>query len=291
MPLDVLSMPSYQSHMASDNENVLVFPRPAPVEIAQRSSLGVFACIIYAVIMREVKSRFGQSNFGYVRALIEPVVFIFGFVFIWIALERATPIAVPIELFFLCRIAPYTAFVRTWEYTSSAIRANQGLLMFPVVRPLDFFVARTILEGASQLLVIVILCTVMHGIYGEPRLLPEDLLSVLAAFLAAIVLGAGFGLTTGCLVMEWPFVEVVLLLLRRIMFFTSGIFFIADTLPGLLKDVLWWNPMLHVTEWFRSAYFSEADSQFLSLPFIGGSILLIITIGLIQERRIQRMVL
>ena len=49
--------------------------------------------------------------------------------------------------------------------------------------------------------------------------------------------------------------------------------------------------MLHVTEWFRSAYFSEADSQFLSLPFIGGSILLIITIGLIQERRIQRMVL
>lgn len=274
--------------MASGNDNAPALSPPAGIALADRSPLIVFLRVIYAIIMREVRTRFGKSNLGYLRALLEPAVFIAGFVVIWLAIGRASPVAVPVELFFLCSLFPYNAFMRTWDYTSSAITANTGLLMFPVVRPLDFFIARTVLEGASQILVFVILAIVIQGLFCEPRHLPDNLLGVLGASMAAILLGASAGLVIGCLTMEFPSISVVMQLVRRLLFFTSGVFFMADSLPVIIKDYLYWNPVLHVTEWFRSAYFSESSSDFLDLQYLWGCIVVLMLAGLMLERRLYR---
>jgi len=279
---------AYQKTMASGNDNASARAPQSGIELTDRSPIVVFVRVVYAIIMREVRTRFGSGNLGYLRALVEPVIFIAGFVLIWLALGRASPVAVPVELFFLCSISPYVAFLRTWEYTSSAIKTNAGLLMFPVVRPLDFFIARTVLEGASQLLVLFLLAIAIHGIFCEPRHLPDNLLGVLGAVTAAIVLGSSMGLITGCVVMEFPSIEVFMQLLRRGLFFSSGVFFMADGLPTILQDYLYWNPVLHVTEWFRSAYFSESDSRFLDMNYLWTCIVGMLLVGLVLERRLYR---
>lgn len=274
--------------MASGNDTASAIAPPPAIELPQRNGLTAFCHVINAIVMREVRTRFGQSHFGYARAILEPAIFIVGFVLIWKILGRASPIAVPVELFFLCSLFPFSAFTRAWDYTSNAIKANAGLMIFPVVRPLDFFVARSLLEAATQLLVLVILATAVHGLFGEPRHLPDNLLGVLGAVTAVLLLGAGIGLTTGCIAMEFPSVDLVMPLLRRFMFFTSGVFFIADSLPGVLQTYLYWNPVLHATEWFRSAYFSESHSQFMDLDFLWGCVIAILVLGLVLERRLYR---
>jgi capsular polysaccharide transport system permease protein len=274
--------------MAIGNDNSSSASTPPAIRLPNRSSLGVFLQVVNAIIMREVRARFGQGNLGYLRGLLEPVVFMGGFLLLWIGLGRASPIAVPIELFFLCSLFPCTAFLRTWEYSSSAIKANVGLLMFPVARPLDFFIARIILEATSQIFIFIILATIVHGIFGEVRHLPDDPLNVLLAAVSAILLAAGMGLTTGCLMMEFSTVEVFMQPLRRVFFFTSGVFFVADSLPNIVKDYLWWNPLLHATELFRISYFSEASSNFLNKEYLWGSVVFLLVLGLILERRLQR---
>ena len=278
----------YPKCMASGNDTAPAPLPPPAIELPERSAPLAFGNVIYAIMMREVRTRFGASNLGYLRALLEPAAFIIGFVLIWLALGRASPIAVPVELFFLCSIFPYGAFTRTWEYTTSAIKANSGLLMFPVVRPLDFFIARTVLEAARQVLVLIILAVIVHGLFCEPRHLPDDLLGVAGATAAALLLGASMGLIVGCIIMEFPSVEIVMQLLRRVLFFSSGVFFIADSLPGVLQEYLFWNPVLHVTEWFRSAYFSESDSRFLDLQFLWACVAGMLLLGLVLERRLYR---
>lgn len=274
--------------MASGNDTAPATPPPPAIELPQRNGLTAFCHVINAIVMREVRTRFGQSHFGYARALLEPAVFMAGFVMIWMVLGRASPIAVPVELFFLTSLFPYSAFTRTWDYTSNAVSANTGLLMFPVVRPLDFFVARTLLESATQLLVLVILATLVHGLFCQPQHLPDNLLGVLGALAAVLLLGAGAGLLIGCIAMEFPSVMVVMPLLRRLLFFTSGVFFIADSLPDILKTYLYWNPVLHATEWFRSAYFSESHSQFMDLDFLWSCVIAVLVLGLVLERRLYR---
>ena len=274
--------------MSPGNDTVRAEGPPPAIELPERNGFIAFCHVINAIMMREVRTRFGASNFGYARALIEPTIFIVGFVLIWLALGRASPIAVPVELFFLCSIFTFGAFMRTWEYTTSAMRANIGLLMFPVVRPLDFFVARTLLEAATQMLVFLVLAIVVHGLFCEPQHLPDNVLGVLGATVAAVLLGAGMGLTIGCLSYEFPTIETVLQIVRRALFFASGMFFIADSLPSVLKNILYWNPALHVTEWFRSSYFSEADSHFLDLDYLWGFIAGLLVLGLALERRLYR---
>lgn len=278
----------YPKSMATGNDTAPAPLPPPAIELPERSALLAFFNVIYAIMMREVRTRFGASNFGYLRALLEPAVFILGFVLIWLALGRASPIAVPVELFFLCSIFPYGAFMRTWEYTTNAIKANSGLLMFPVVRPLDFFIARTVLEAASQVLVFIILAVIVHGLFCETRHLPDDLLGVAGAISAAILLGASMGLIVGCIIMEFPSVDIIMQLVRRALFFSSGVFFTADSLPAILQKYLYWNPVLHVTEWFRSAYFSESDSQFLDLYYLWACVVGMLLLGLVLERRLYR---
>ena len=278
----------YRKTMANGNDNTFPLDSPTPIALRDSGSLTVFLRVVFAIGMREVRTRFGTSNMGYLRALLEPAVFIVGFVLIWMVLGRASPVAVPVELFFLCSLYPYGAFLRTWDYTTSAIRANTGLLMFPVVRPLDFFIARTLLEAASQLVVLIILAVIIHGLFCEPRHLPDNVLGVLGAAIAAVLLGAGMGLIIGCLVMEFPSIEVFMQVLRRILFFGSGVFFMADSLPNILQEYLYWNPVLHATEWFRSAYFSESDSRFLDMNFLWACIVGMFLVGLVLERRLYR---
>lgn len=278
----------YPKRMASGNDTARATSPPPAIELPERNAFLAFCHVINAIMMREVRTRFGASNFGYLRALLEPVVFIVGFVLIWLALGRASPIAVPVELFFLCSIFPFGAFMRTWEYSTSAIRANVGLMMFPVVRPLDFFIARTLLEGATQTLVLFILAVIIQGLFCEPRHLPDNLLGILGAIVAAISLGASLGLVIGCLSMEFPTIEIFMQLVRRALFFSSGVFFTADSLPAILQEYLYWNPVLHVTEWFRSAYFSESDSQFLDLYYLWGCVAGMLLLGLVLERRLYR---
>jgi capsular polysaccharide transport system permease protein len=278
----------YPKRMASGNDTAPANLTPPAIELPERNAVLAFCQVIYAIMMREVRTRFGASNFGYLRALLEPVVFIMGFVLIWLALGRASPIAVPVELFFLCSIFPFGAFMRTWEYTTNAIKANTGLMMFPVVRPLDFFIARMLLEAASQVLVLFILAVIVQGLFCEPRHLPDDLLGVAGAVLAAILLGAGMGLVIGCIIMEFPTVDVFMQIVRRALFFSSGVFFTADSLPAILQKYLYWNPVLHVTEWFRSAYFSESDSHFLDLYYLWGCVAGMLLLGLVLERRLYR---
>ena len=73
-------------------------------------------------------------------------------------------------------------------------------------------------------------------------------------------------------------------LLTRPLFFVSGIFFTIDTLPGKLRDVLIWNPILHGVEWMRYGYYvnfrgDSFDPSYILAWGLGATV-----IGLAAER-------
>ena len=57
-----------------------------------RQSLIIMGRVIYALIMREARTRYGSSNFGYAWAIVDPLVTLAVFVGIFSALGRASPI-------------------------------------------------------------------------------------------------------------------------------------------------------------------------------------------------------
>ncbi len=238
--------------------------------------------VIHAFILRETRTRFGRSKLGYLWAFFEPSTYMLTLVGIFSVLGQGAPINVDMLLFFFTGIIPWLSFVRQSIAVSSAIGGNQQLLTYPQVKMLDIVIARTILEFSTLFLVALMYVT---GVYYLGRFEPiESVFLVLLALIVSTMLGVGFGLISGVARLYMPAFSNFQSALTRILFFTSGLFFVADTLPSVIREWLWFNPVLHIIEWSRSDYFYGYKSNFYDWRYPFMCALVFIFVGLAAER-------
>ena len=245
-------------------------------------AFGIQSRVVHAFILRETRTRFGKTRLGYLWALFEPLAYILTMVGIFSALGQSAPIDADITLFFFSGVVPFLMFSKMMTSLSTAIDSNHQLLTYPQVKTLDIMVARLILEFSTLFLVAVIYLVVtyllgtFHGI--------EHTAAAIAGLVMASLLGAAAGLIGSIAKLYMPAYSNFQGVLSRIMFFTSGIFFVADGLPLALQEWLWYNPVLHLTEWVRSSFFYGFESRFYELSYPGGCILFLLFMGLCAER-------
>lgn len=239
--------------------------------------------VIYAFILRETRTRFGRSKLGYFWAFFEPMAYLLTLVGIFSLAGRDSPLPVGINLFFFSGIIPWLLFSRCVNMAGGAIEANKALMTYPQVKVLDIVIARVILEFFTLLVVAILYLAAMYywtGVF-EPI---QSTLSVLAALCIATLLGAGLGLCSGIIKLYLPSFGNFLNALMRVFFFTSGVFFIASGLPNTLVKWLAYNPLLHVSEWLRSAFFYDYESEFYDISYPVILALCLILTGMASER-------
>ena len=112
----------------------------------------------------------------------------------------------------------------------------------------------------------------------------ERIAAVIGSLIMASLLGAAVGLLGGIAKLYVPAYSNFQGVVSRVLFFTSGIFFVAEGLPPVLQDWLWYNPVLHLTEWCRSALFYGFESGFYDLRYPGVCILFLLFMALSAER-------
>lgn len=242
--------------------------------------------VVNALILRETRTRFGRNRLGYLWALIEPMVVTFTFYAVLMVAKRPAPPGMGLFAFIATGVLPYTLFINTISRVADAINANKGLLYYPQVRPLELVIARAALEAATFIAVFILM---MAGdALVAQRLDLEEPLLVIAGFLTASALGTGVGLAFCALGQVSSLADRVRGPLLRPLFWVSGIFFTANTVPDNARDALLWNPMLHVTEVVRAGWFTSHDAEYVDLGYvawwIGGAAL----VGLLLERWVRR---
>ena len=239
--------------------------------------------VIRASILRETRTRFGRSKLGYFWAVFEPMAYILSLLAIFSAMDRGTPIAgISLAMFFFTAIIPWLMFARISGAVSRAIKTSKALLTYPQVKSLDIMLALVILEFATLFLVAIIYLS--GAIQLDVSVNIERPLEVILALFLASLLGLGFGMLSSTARLYWSSYHNFQSVFMRIMFFTSGKFFIVGTLPATLQDWLWYNPLLHVVEWMRSAFFGGFESEFYDLRYPLMFALVMLFFGLASER-------
>lgn len=246
-------------------------------------ALKVQGRVIRASILRETRTRFGRSKLGYLWALFEPMAYILTLLAIFSAMERGAPIpGVDLAMFFFSAIIPWLMFSRIAGAVSRAIKSSKALLTYPQVKGIDIMLALLILEFCTLFLVAIIY--LLGASYLDISTTMERPLEVILALFLVSLLGFGFGLLSSTARLYWSSYNNFQSVLMRILFFTSGKFFIAGMLPVTLQEWLWYNPILHVVEWLRSAFFGGFESQFYDLSYPVMFALVMIFLGLASER-------
>ena len=217
------------------------------------SALTLQANVLGALILRDMRTRFGGSHWGYVITVGWPCAHIFTLVALLTLRGVTTPIGDSATLFVATGTTPYITFMYMSRKVMEGIVTNKPLTYFPAVSVLDIILSRLIVETitafATTACVLAILIAI--GVDGLP-IYPSD---ALFAYFATILIAGGMGIINANIFAYFPGWAMGYVLIIIGGYSASGVFFLPELLPEKAYYYLSWNPMLQCISWFRSAFY------------------------------------
>jgi capsular polysaccharide transport system permease protein len=249
----------------------------------KRTSWEINKAVIFALLMREMRTRFGEYRLGYLWALLEPAMHIAVFALLFGYVMQRTMPGIDYTLFLVSGIIPWLLFNSILSRGMSAVSANRGLFGYRQVKPMDAFITRAILEWLiySSTYIVFLCLAAWFGL----EVAIENPLSLIAALLLLFLFSSGLALMLCVLVTQFPEVQKFLPLILRPLYFMSGIFFALETVPHEYRPYLLWNPILHANELSRVAMFKSFETAGASWVYLASSAVLTLTFGMMLYRQ------
>lgn len=237
---------------------------------------------IIALMLREMGATYGASPGGYIWAIVQPVGMLVVLSVGFSLLVRAPSLGTSFFLFYATGYLPFMFYVDIAGKVGLALRYARALLAYPSVTWADAVLARFILNILTQG---IVFCIVILGIFIilDPRTI-LDIVPILSGISMACLLGFGVGLmnaTLGGLYQVWANLWQIV---SRPLFLASGIFFTYEDLPTTAQNILWWNPLMHVTGLVRTGFYPTYQASYVSLTYGFGVSLVLIALGLALMR-------
>lgn len=212
--------------------------------------------VIGALLMREILTRYGRNNIGFLWMFVEPMMFTLGVTALWAMYGAQHGSSLPIVAF---AITGYSSVLLWRNMTARCIGSvgpNLSLMYHRHVKVDDIFAARLLLEATGATMSFITLSIIFIAIgWINP---PEDTTKVVAAWLLLAWFGASLAVLLGAWSEQSELVDKVWHPVSYIMFPLSGAAFLVDALPKPVQDLVLLLPMVHGVELLRDGYFGSA---------------------------------
>lgn len=242
--------------------------------------------VIQALTARELMTRFGRENIGFLWIMMEPLLFAGLVGIVWTFIRGPISAEINVFAFVVTGYIPLTFLRHSFGRSSSIFVANSALLYHRQIKVLDFIFVRTLIEATGAMMA-YIFAGIILGFFGLFPF-PSDI--------GALVLGWGlyiFFVTALCTVLA-PLSEVseVVEKLVPVSIYLSipfsGVFNFAAWVPHDLREMLMWSPLVSGMELMRYGLFGEAVTPYYDIGKALGVSLVCMLIGLILTRRVRR---
>lgn len=257
--------------------------------ISTREALSIQTRVIGALIMREMITRYGRHNIGFLWLFLEPILFTLGVTTLWIMIKATHGTNLPITAFAVTGYSSLLLWRNCSNRSVKAIEVNTSLLYHRYVKVFDLFAARLILEivGATSSLFLLTAMFTLFGLMSPPA----DILTALIGWLLLAWFAFGLSLIVGAVSERSEVVERIWHVITYLMFPLSGAAFMVDWFPKVIQNFLLWVPMVHGTEMIRHGYFGSSVHTYESPGYLAlvNSVLILIGLALVREtgRRVE----
>lgn len=254
-----------------------------------RRSLAIQSRVIGALLMREILTRYGRHNIGFLWLFVEPMMFTLGVAALWTFAGAKHGSNLPIVAFALTGYSSVLVWRNMPGRLCAAIEPNLALMYHRNVKVMDIFAARLLLEGVGATISFIILGTIFTSIgWMKP---PEDIVKVLEGWFLLI----WFGVTLAILIGAWSarseIVEKVWHPMAYLLFPLSGAPFMVEWLPTAAQKFVLYLPMVHGVELLREGYFGSAVHAHYDIAYMVFICLCLNLLGLAMLREAGRRVI
>jgi capsular polysaccharide transport system permease protein len=248
--------------------------------------LDIMRRAVLALFLREIRTRFGKYQLGYVWALLEPVGSITVLLLVFTTLGAQGYPGITFPIFLATGVVVNSLFVDISNRSIKAMEANSALFNYRPIRPVDTVIARALLELLVHLATYAFLIGAYALMGGEVQIHNLSLLLLVFLLMASFSFGVGmlFMLVTDI----YSDADKVLPLITRPIFFISGAFFSIQIVPKEYQPLLLWNPIFHAIELARESVSATYHVPEVSLGYLVFCTLFALTSSLTLYRRHER---
>jgi capsular polysaccharide transport system permease protein len=224
------------------------------------------ARIVNALLLREMQTRFGRNQLGFLWLFIEPLLLAGAIsAFKWATDMGTTYPGIPIFVFSLVSYLPYFTFRAIIGRAPGTLKANMSLLYHSRIKLLDVVLARHLLEGAAVFTVMALI-VIGVAIYGDimPSSIPQLVLGLTLLFLLA----NGLGLMAAALAAISTVAEKLIQPLVYLSLPFSGALVALHSLDPAMRAFLLFNPQAHIHELVRYGFFGDLLPSYYSIGYV-----------------------
>lgn len=242
--------------------------------------------VIHALMIRELTTRFGRENIGFLWIMVEPLLFAVLVGFIWRLSKGPEEHGMSIIAFVVTGYIPITLFRHCVARSVAVFTVNSSLLYHRQVKIVDFILVRFIIEVLGGMMAYVFIASILMIFEEFP--IPADI----GLFIAGWCLYALFSFSL-CLIIA-PLSEISEILEKFVPVTTyvmipfSGLFYMASWMKPSIREFILYSPFVNSMEMMRKGIWGdEVTAHYNPWNPIACSIVAA-AIGLALCRRVRR---
>ena len=271
------------------HEPTMVYIKPSTgIAALNLRDLWVYRELVFFMIWRDIKVRYKQTLLGATWAVIQPVLTMVAFYFIFNKIGKVPVDAnIPYPIFSYAALLPWGLFVTALNQASRSLTANHNMITkiyFPrLILPLA-----SVLAGLVDFAIAAVILVVLMIYY---KYVPAwQILWTLPLFLLlAIVTALGVALWLSAINVKYRDVNYVLPFLTQFwMFITPVAYSSAKAISARWQLLYSLNPMAGVVNGFRWALLGVGNGPDLALWISVGISILVLVSGLFYFRGMEK---
>jgi capsular polysaccharide transport system permease protein len=242
--------------------------------------------VIGALMIRELSTRFGRENIGFLWIMAEPLLFAGLVGLVWSFMKGPEEHGVSVVAFVATGYIPLTMFRNSVGRVVRIFSVNGSLMYHRQIKVLDFVFVRFLIEMIGALMAYLFIAVIL--IYFDLFPVPADL----GFFMAGWLIYSFFTLSL-CLILA-PLSEMSDVLEKfmpvtvYIMIPFSGTFNMVSWLTPEARDILLYSPFVSAMELMRYGIFGDRVTPYYDVAFPLIASLICTLIGLAMCRRVRR---
>lgn len=249
-------------------------------------SLAIQKRVIGALILREMITRFGRHNIGFLWMVVEPMLFTGGITIIYNIrhVQHGSASGLTPTQFVLTGYSAILVWRNIPNLCMNALQPNLSLLFHRVVKPLDILLSRVILEASGAGLSFIVLSIIFINL--NMIKFPVQLLTVIIAWLLLVWYAAAISLLAGALASQTEIMDRIFHIFQYLMVGFSGSMFLVTWLPPALQNIILYVPTVHCNEMMRYGFYGPVEKFYFDVGYVVVFNMGLTLLGLAQVRYI-----
>ncbi|WP_077395486.1 ABC transporter permease [Bombella intestini] len=241
--------------------------------------------VIYALMMREIHTRYGRENIGFLWVIGEPILFCAGVAIVWTAIRPSHEHGLQMTAMIVTGYVPLTMWRHVVMRSVKAYEVNSSLLFHQLVTPFDINVARSTLEIFGTILAGALVFFGSEILGYMPA--PQNWWLVYVGVFFLVYFCYGFALIVAALSELSELLEKAVGILTYVSLPLTGAFAMTEWIPARYQFILEYSPLANCIEMIRSGEFGIAVVPHYSILFLLASCTLQFLVGLYMTQRIR----